>query len=245
MQSDRIASAENQLLARLPRQSYQDLLPHLRQVFLPRDQILYKAQGQIEYAYFPIKCALSALNIMENGSAIEVATVGYEGMVGQCVVLGIDYSPHEVLVQIAGNALRIEIDLLKKDRRTEGPFHHLMQIYSAAFHAQISQSVACNGLHTVPKRCCRWLLDTQDRVQDNSFPLTHEYLAYMLGVRRSTVSETLQLLEEQGLIRGSRGAITVIDRQGLEAASCECYRRVKDEFARLFGSYEKHNSAAR
>ncbi len=229
------ALPENQLLARLPQGEYQRLLPHLEAVPLAFKQVLYRARSSIDYAYFPNRGVTSALTIMEDGSAIEVATVGNEGVVGMLAFLGAKTSPNEVIVQVEGDGLRMPAEALHEEASRDGPLRRLLVLYQVAFHTQVSQSVACNGLHSVQKRCCRWLLMTHDRVQADVMPLTHEFLAVMLGVQRSSVTEVLQPLQEQGLIRNSRGRITVVDRAGLEAASCECYRSVKDEFDRLFG----------
>src|SRR5436190_18095001 len=130
--------------------------------------------------------------------------------------------------------LRMSADALRDECARDGPLRRLLVLYNTAFSTQVSYSVACNGLHKVEKRCCRWLLMTHDRVDSDVLPLTHEFLAIMLGVQRSSLTEVLQPLSDKGLIRNSRGKIKVIDRAGLEAASCECYRSVKDEFARLF-----------
>ena len=138
-----------------------------------------------------------------------------------------------VFVQIAGNALRMRADTLKEEGTREGPFRRLLIGYQSAFLAQVSQGVACNGLHPITQRCCRWLLMTHDRVQGDSFLLTHELLAMMLGVRRASISEVLRPLQEQGLIGSRRGKIAILDRDRLEARCCECYRSVEDVFTRL------------
>jgi CRP-like cAMP-binding protein len=173
---------------------------------------------------------------MEDGSAIEVATIGNEGVIGHSIFDGDDEtSPHEVFIQVAGDALRMDIAVFKQECARGGPFGELLLRYNKAFLTQISQSVACNGLHSVQQRCCRWLLITRDRMETDVMPLTHEFLGVMLGVRRSTVTEVLGPLHDQGLISNSRGMITILDRAGLETLCCECYRKVKDEFDRLLG----------
>jgi CRP-like cAMP-binding protein len=225
----------NQLLSRLPQDVYQRIQPHLQKIPLPFKHVLYKSQGPIDYVYFPVSGALSALTIMNDGSAIEVGTVGFEGAVGLTVLYGANISPNELIVQISGEGWRMESEKLKKSVSQEASLRELLQNYQTTFLMQVSQSVACNGLHQVQQRCARWLLETHDRVRDVVVPLTHEFLAIMLGVRRSTVSEILHPFQEEGLLKCGRGEITILDRQGLENASCECYRRVKDEFASLFG----------
>jgi CRP-like cAMP-binding protein len=172
---------------------------------------------------------------MEDGRAIEVATIGDEGMVGLPLLVGAKTTANRVIVQVPGEALRMAADVLREEVSRDSALRRLMILYHTAFLAQVSQAVACNGLHSVYQRCCRWLLMTQDRAHSDVFPMTHEFLAEMLGVRRSTVSEVLEPFQEKGLIRSSRGKLTVLDREGLAAGACECYRRINEQFVRLFG----------
>ena len=226
------APSGNRLLARLPEPQYRNLQRHLQPVALGFRQVLYEARASIDYAYFPCRCVLSTLIFMETGSTIEAAAVGSEGAVGLFGFLGADTAPLQVIVQVAGDALRIRADELQDEVGRDGPLRRLFLRYSQAFLRQVMQSVACNGLHTVQQRCCRWLLKTHDRMQDGVLPLTHELLAMMLGARRASISEVLAPLHRAGLIRIQRGKITVLDRAGLEAAACECYRTGTDEFER-------------
>jgi CRP-like cAMP-binding protein len=225
----------NRLLARLPPQDYQLLFPHLQPVPLALKYVLYEVRSTIDYAYFPNRGVISALTVMEDGRAIEVATIGDEGMVGLPLLVGAKTTANRMIVQVPGEALRMAEDVLREEVSRDSALRRLLVLYHTAFLAQVSQAVACNGLHSVYQRCCRWLLMTQDRAHSDVFPMTHEFLAEMLGVRRSTVSEVLEPFQEQGLIRYSRGRFTVLDRDGLMAGSCECYRRINEEFARLFG----------
>ena len=225
----------NQLLARLPPAEYQRLSERMRPVKLEFKQVLYKAKDPIDFVYFPTRGAASAVTIMDDGSTIEVATIGNEGVVGHSILFADDTSTDEIIIQVAGDALRMNADVLKQEAGKDGPLRRLLLQYNRAFLTQLSQSVACNGLHSIQKRCCRWLLITLDRMESNSVPLTHEFLAIMLGVRRSSVTEVLGPLHEKGLVNNSRGTITVLDRAGLEKLSCECYRKVKNEFDRLLG----------
>src|SRR6202158_5657753 len=225
----------NRLLARLPPADYQRLFPRLQLVPLEFKHVLYEARSPIDYAYFPNRGVVSALTVMVDGRAIEVATVGDEGMVGLPLLVGAKTTANRMIVQVPGEALRMGADVLSGEASRASPLRRLLVLYHGAFLLQVSQAVACNGLHSVHQRCCRWLLMTQDRAHSDVFPMTHELLAEMLGVRRSTVSEVLEPLKEQGLIRYSRGKVTVLDREGLEAGSCECYRRINEEFVRLFG----------
>jgi CRP-like cAMP-binding protein len=227
------AACANQLLARLPANQYWPLLPHLRPVPLKFKQVLYEPRSPIDHAYFPTRGVLSAIISMENGTSIEVATVGSEGMVGLSSFLGPATSANQVIVQVAGDGLKVKTEVLAHEAAREGPLRKLLLLYHSAYLAQVSQGVACNGLHTVQQRCCRWLLQTQDRMQDDALSLTHEFLALMLGVRRASISEVLEPLQDQGLINNPRGKITIVDRKGLEASSCECYRTINEEFDRL------------
>lgn len=224
----------NQLLTRLPKIDYDRLAPHLQEVFLDLRQIIYKTRSPIDYVYFPTNGMLSAMTVMSDGSAIEVATIGREGMSGLSAFIGGEPSPNEVIVQVAGEAIRLKADALSEHAKPGKTLHRLLVAYNSAYMTQVSYSVACNGLHTVQKRCARWLLMTQDRVGADVFPLTHEFLAIMLGVRRPSVTEVLGPLQEAGIISNHRGTITVLDRRRLEDSACECYKAVADEFARLF-----------
>jgi CRP-like cAMP-binding protein len=198
-------------------------------------QQLYTARSPIEYAYFPYSGTLSAIMIMGDGRAIEVATIGNEGMVGLGAIFGAGPSLNDVIVQVRGEGLRLDVAVLKAEIEKDGPVRDVLTRYHSAYQAQASFSVACNGLHTVQQRCCRWVLMTHDRVGSDSVALTHEFLAIMLGVRRPSVTEVLNPLQRKGLIHNGRGVIRILDRAGLEAVACECYRRVREEYDRLLG----------
>jgi CRP-like cAMP-binding protein len=144
-------------------------------------------------------------------------------------------SANEVIMQIAGDGLRMDIDVLEEEAGRDSPLRRQLLLYQTAFLTQVSYSVACNGLHSVQQRCCRWLLMTHDRVDGDEVPLTHEFLGIMLGVRRASVTEVLRPLNERGLLNNGRGSISILDRSGLEGLACECYRKVKSEFDRLLG----------
>ena len=167
--------------------------------------VLFKARSPIDYAYFPNRGVVSALTVMEDGRAIEVATIGDEGMVGLPLLVGGKTTANRVIVQVPGEAVRMAEDVLRDEVSRDSPLRQVLVLYHTAFLAQVSQAVACNGLHSVHQRCCRWLLMTQDRAHSDVFPMTHEFLAEMLGVRRSTVSEVLEPFQEKGLIRYSQG----------------------------------------
>lgn len=207
----------------------------MQRIDVAAGHVLYKAHGPIDYAYFPLSCVTSAVAVMRDGSAIEVATVGKEGAVELPTFLAAETSPNRIIIQIGGETLRIEAGVLRDAALQNQPLREVLVRYTVAFLAQVSQSVACNGLHPIEKRCCRWLLLTQDRVGADEMPLTHEFLAMMLGVRRASVGEVLGSLQEQKLIRNSRGNITVVDRKRLEATACECFESVNAEYRRQLG----------
>jgi CRP-like cAMP-binding protein len=203
---------------------------------LAQGQVLYETYGQIDEIYFPINCVLSAVTVMLDGSAIEVATVGNEGVSGLPAFSHVTTSsPHRVFAQVAGTALRTEAAAIERANGAHPKLRETIARYQQAFTFQVSQGVACNGLHVIIERCCRWLLMTHDRVDGDELALTHEFLSYMLGVRRSSVTEVLQSLQQQGLIRYGKGKITLLNRERLEELACECYQRVKEEYERLLG----------
>src|SRR4051812_4159094 len=228
------AAPRNRLLDRLPGAEYRRLLPLLEPVLMPHGQVLYEAHGPIDYAYFPLDAVVSAVTVMRDGDAIEVATVGNEGLVGH-YGFGGKVSPHRVVVQISDGALRIPAGVLQEATLEDGTLRDLLAAYHVAFLTQMSQSVACNGLHRLEQRCSRWLLMSRDRVGSDELRLTHEYLAIMLGARRASVTEALAPLQEEGLVRSSRGRISILDGAGLEERSCECYAVVRDTYDRLLG----------
>jgi CRP-like cAMP-binding protein len=226
---------ENRLLADLPRDEYGRLLTHLQKVSLPLKDILYEANGPIPHVFFPLHGVVSLVILMDGDISLEVGTIGNEGMVGTPVFLGSDSSPTRAISQVPGEALRMETKIFQEEMRRCGTLYGLVQRYTQAMINQISQSVVCNHRHSVQKRMCRWLLLSHDRVGVDKFRLTHEFLAQMLGVRRPTVTSVAATLQKAGLVRYHRGEITVLDRKGLEAASCECYQVVREELDRLLG----------
>lgn len=225
--------SENQLLAALPSDEYARLHPHLETVSLPFKQVLYEPRELIEYVYFPNHGLVSLLTILEDGTAAEVGLVGSEGMIGLPVFLGVDTTPLKAIVQVPGDAMRMQADIFS-DFITKGSLLDcLLKRYTQAVMFQTSQSVACNNYHSVEARCCRWLLMTQDGVMSNQFPLTHKFLSQMLGVRRASVTVVAGKLQKAGLVRYSNGDMTILNRKGLESWTCGCYGIVKREFDRL------------
>ncbi|MDQ5852480.1 MAG: Crp/Fnr family transcriptional regulator [Chloroflexota bacterium] len=225
----------NRLLAALPTEQRARLLEKLEPVSLRLKEIVYDVNQPISHVYFPNTGVFSLLTIMQDGAAVEVGTVGYEGMVGLPVFLGADSTPSQAFSQIPGESLRMAADVFKAEVANDGPLQGLLNRYTQGLFNQLAQSAACNRLHTVDERLARWLLMTHDRVGQETFPLTHEFMAHMLGVRRATVTVVAGRLQQAGMIRYSRGRITVVDRPGLEAASCECYGITRAEFERLLG----------
>ena len=223
----------NKLLAKLVRQELEVISPDLEPVELPLGQTLHEPFGPIDHVYFVERGVVSMVNELDTGDIVEVATIGPEGMVGFSVLLGVHSVPTRSLVQIPGDGLRMKTtDLDRALPRTPGLQKLLFRSTMAVIN-QIAQSTSCNRLHEVQERCARWLLQTHDRVDSDSFPLTQEFLGQMLGVHRPTVSIAAGMLQKAGLIVYSRGRIIIVDRNGLEAASCSCYRTIKDEYDRL------------
>jgi CRP-like cAMP-binding protein len=224
---------KNKLLSALSKEEYKRLLPNLEAVSLPVRQIIYAPNQLIEYVYFPTDVVISLVNVTQNGGLVEAAAVGNEGMVGIPILLGGDEMSGQAVVQVAGDAVRMKADVFIRAVPNGSQFHNLLLRYTLALMNSISQTVACNSLHSAEQRCCRWLLMCQDRMQSDSFELTQEFLAQMLGVQRPTVSGVATILQQAGLIRYSRGKMTICDRSRLEATSCECYGIVTQEFERL------------
>jgi CRP-like cAMP-binding protein len=226
----RAARPSNRLLGTLPRREYQALLPFLAEEELEHAAVLYEPGEAIRFVYFLESGLVSLVAVMRNGALAEAGIVGREGMVGLPVFLGAGASPFRAVVQVPGTAWRMEADAFRdhvKRRRTLGAALHR---YTQAFLTHLGQSSACNSHHSVEQRCCRWLLLAQERLGTREIPLTHEFLAAMLGVRRTGVTEVAGNLQRAGLIRYRRGRVEVLDREGLEAASCECFRVIQAAF---------------
>jgi CRP-like cAMP-binding protein len=226
----------NRLLNLLPPAEFKVIERLLRNVELKQGQTLYETGGQIDEICFPINCALSAVTVMQDGNAIEVATIGYEGVSGLSAFAMVATSPHRIFAQIPGSAIKADAASLSRAVEKLPKLRETIMKYQQAFMFQVSQCVACNGLHVIVQRCCRWLLMTHDRVEGDELALTHEFLSFMLGVRRAGITEVLQSLQSKGLISYGKGKITVLKRSALEKLACECYQCVKDEYDRLLRS---------
>lgn len=223
----------NRLLAVLPEEERQRLVPHLELVPLPLGKVLYESGDLLRYVYFPIDAIVSLLYVMENGASAEIAVVGNEGIVGIALFMGGETMPSRAVVQSEGRAYRLIGRALGEEFDRAGAFQHLLLRYTLAMLAQMAQTAVCNRHHTIDQQLCRWLLLSLDRLSANRLVMTQELIANMLGVRREGVTEAAGKLQKAGLIHYSRGHITVLDRGGLEARVCECYKVVRDEFQRL------------
>jgi CRP-like cAMP-binding protein len=226
----------NKILAALPDKEYQRLLPRLTPVSLSLGETLYEMEGSIRHVYFPNSSVVSLVTHMDEGTSVEVGLIGGEGMVGLSVVMGDDVSQNHAVVQIADGAMRMTTAALRAELKHGGKLQSLLLRYSLTLLKQVSQTAACNRNHNMGERLARWLLLCQDRVGGSELRLTQKFLAQMLGTRRSRVSEAAIILQRAGLLRYSRGIITILDREGLEEFVCECYRAVKAEFDRLLSS---------
>lgn len=223
----------NFVLAAIPEAEWERMRDRMHPMDVDVKQQVYAQGKPIQDVYFPLTCVLSMISEIDGDAAVEVATIGREGMAGLPVFLGVTSSPNTVVGQVPGVALRMTAEDLREVLMGDGSLHRQLHRYIQATMVQLSQNVACNRLHTTEERASRWLLMTADRVEGHEFPLKQEFLAQMLGVRRATVSLTAGLLHNAGLIRYSRGVITIVDRQGLEDAACDCYRVVREAFDQL------------
>jgi CRP-like cAMP-binding protein len=231
--SDAVSSG-NRLLDALPRPDRDALVEGMRRLRLEQRQVLWEADEPVRAVHFPLTGVISLLTVTRDGSSVELATVGNEGMAGVAVFLGTRVKPvGRAVSQIPGDALVMDPDRFEAHVAERPKLRELMLIYTHVLLMHVAQGVACNRLHPVEQRCARWLLTTHDRVGSDEIPLTQEFLAQMLGVRRASVTEAAQILQRAGLISYRRGSLRIEDRVGLEEASCECYGVVRDEYDRL------------
>jgi CRP-like cAMP-binding protein len=224
---------ENNLLAALPEEDYARLLPQLELVPLPLGKVLYESNSELRHVYFPTTAIVSLLYVMLDGASAEIAVVGNEGIIGVALFMGGETMPNRAVVQSAGHAYRLKGQLLKQEFNRSGELQHLLLRYTQALLTQMAQTAVCNRHHSLDQQLCRWLLLSLDRLSSNELVMTQELIANMLGVRREGVTESAGNLQSAGLIDYHRGHITVLDRTGLEARTCECYAVVKNEFDRL------------
>jgi CRP-like cAMP-binding protein len=225
----------NRLLSALPQEEYERILPDLKAVPLQFRISLHEPGDHMRYIYFPNTGVMSMLTVMGKGPAVEIASIGNEGVADLFALLGPDSSDSRLLIQVSGTAMRMESARFREHVEQLPFLRRLLGNYACALFALVAQSAACNGTHPIVKRCARRLLMTHDRVDADEFPMTHDFLSEMLGVRRPTVSAAAAALRDAGAITYHRGTITVLDRARLEAASCECYRLIRKRFDRLAG----------
>jgi CRP-like cAMP-binding protein len=224
---------KNHLLAALPAEEYERILPHLQPLTFSLGEPIYESGKQLRHVYFPTTCIVSLLYTMENGASAEIGVVGNEGVVGIALFMGGDTTPNRAIVQSAGDGLRMNAQALRDEFILAGEFQRSLLRYTQSLITQISQTAVCNRLHPIEQQLCRWLLLSHDRLQSDELRMTQELIANMLGVRREGVTYAAGRLQAEGLIKYARGRITILDRKGLEAAVCECYKVVKDEYDRL------------
>jgi CRP-like cAMP-binding protein len=235
----------NRLLAALPAEVFDRLLPDLTLAPMPLGKVIYESGAELEHVYFPLpNCIVSMLYVMEDGASAEIAVVGDEGMVGIALFMGGGTTPSRAVVQSAGQAFLLKGAALVREFDRHSGFQILLLRYTQALITQMSQTAVCNRHHSVEQQLCRWLLLSLDRLSTNELAMTQELIANMLGVRRGGVTDAAGKLQAQGLIRYSRGHITLLDRPGLEAEVCECYAVVKKEYDRLLPEKIKRQASA-
>jgi CRP-like cAMP-binding protein len=221
------ATGENRLLAALQPADFSLLAPNLKDVSMVLGDVLQEAGEATKYVYFPQVGMISLLAVMQNGSAVETATVGREGATGAMSGLGSRIAPHRSVVQIEGSASRIAVARFEAAVNGSASIKDLIVRYNDVLMMMVQQSAGCNALHALESRLCRWLLQTRDRCESDRLPLTQEFLSQMLGVRRTTLTLIARELQAAGLIRYRRGLIDILDRSGLEAKACECYAAIR------------------
>jgi len=224
---------QNHLLAALPETAYERLVPHLEPVALPLGMVVFESGSKLQHLYFPTSGIVSLLYSMENGASTEIAVIGNEGVVGIALFMGGDSTPSRAVVQSTGQGFRLKAAVLKAEFELGGSLQQLLLRYTQALIAQMTQTAVCNRHHSLDQQLCRWLLLSLDRLPSNKLAMTQELIANMLGVRREGVTQAAGNLQAAGLIRYSRGHITVLDRPMLEKRVCECYAVVKKELDRL------------
>ncbi|MCU1290075.1 MAG: hypothetical protein JWN60_2304 [Acidobacteria bacterium] len=226
-------STKNYILDALPAEEYERLRPHLERVELSLGEVIYHPDERIKYVYFPEDAMNSVIATTPEGESAEAGVIGREGIVGIAVLMGVDSTPNECLIQLAGSALRIKTEQVKKAFNEGGVFQEETLRFIHALMMQISQTALCNRIHVIEQRLTRWLLMCHDRSDSDTLTLTQEFLAVMLGTNRPSVTTTAIALQSAGFIKYSRGKITIIDREGLEDFACDCYQVVKPEYDRL------------
>ena len=228
---------QNHLLAALPESEHLRISAQLERVVLKLGRVIYESGDSLSHLYFPTTCIISMLYIMENGGTAEIGIAGNNGLIGYAIFMGGETTSSRAVVQIAGEALRMKAVDVRAAFALGGTFQQLLLRYTQSLITQISQTAVCNRLHSVEQQLCRWLLINHDQLPSNKLIMTQELIANMLGVRREGVSLAAGRLQDRGVIRYSRGTISILDRDKLELEACECYQVVMDEYDRLLGAY--------
>ena len=227
---------ENQILAALSADVRDRLEPHFQRVALPQGKLIYRPGETLTHLYFSIDCLFSITITLQNGATAEVGMVGNREVLGFNALMGkSEIGQTECMVQVAGSAIKIAAPILRQEFDRNGELRDVLLRYTQAFLAQVSQTAACNSLHTLEQRLPRWLLEVQVRINSNELPLTQEFISMMLGVRRAGVTQTAQKLQERKLIQYRRGHVQILNQSGLEASACECFKTVKTEYDRVLG----------
>ena len=227
---ERADLALNQILAALPSEETRRVLANLELIHVQTNDILAEGGVPISHCYFPLDAVVALVANLEEGATVEVGLIGNEGMVGIRVILGRSTGAYLAVVQIPGKCLRIKPDLLKAEFKRGGVLQDRLLQYVRYMLAQVSQTAACNRMHLLEQRLCRWLLSIQDRVKTDELLITHEAIAHMLGATRSDVSRVVGALGKLGILHSSRGKTTILDRKALESTSCECYWIVRNDY---------------
>ncbi len=235
------AGLRNHLLAALPRKEFARIESDLEPVSFALGDVLYESGDKLTHVYFPTTAIISLLYIMQSGATAEIGIAGNNGLVGIALFMGGETTSNRAVVQSAGAAVRMKGGAVKTAFALGGVFQNVLLRYTQSLMTQISQTAVCNRLHSVEQQLCRWLLINHDQLQTDKLVMTHDLIANMLGVRREGVSIAAGHLQGHGLIKYVRGTITILDRPGLEAAVCECYQVVVDEYDRLLGEYVPRN----
>jgi CRP-like cAMP-binding protein len=229
----------NKILLSISESDYSALRPHLEYVSLPNHLVLHEADGKLEFAYFPNRGLISLVVVMKDGRTAEAGIVGNEGCTGTLVAVGLSRSPLQAVVQITGDGFRVEVGALLNTLESAPHLQLMLSRYAAIRGMQVAQTAACNRLHDIEQRLARWLLMTQDRVDSGSLPITHDFLATMLGTDRSTVSLAAGVLQKKKIIEYTRGAVKIVNRKKLEDSACECYRVIQQNDGDLGLKYRK------
>jgi CRP-like cAMP-binding protein len=231
------AVTDNRLLSLIGEEERERLAPDLRRVTLERGRVIFHEDEPMREVVFPHDGVISVVSMSREGQSVEVGMVGFEGAAGLSVVLGDARTVNRrAVVQVAGGGFALGADAMRREFDRCGRFQQVLLTYAQAYLTVVTQSVVCQAFHGLDERLARWLVECRFRTKTDELRLTHEYIAEMLGVRRAGVSEAVGRLEQDGLIRHARGVVTVLDRERLEAAACDCCRVIRSEFERLYGS---------